>query len=95
MFHRYHNTNTDLDTDTNTDTDTDTKLNIHTNNDTMQIIHSDTNNHTALTSIPIVILVSVWYPYTRTGIFTNNIPGIGIGPVLILELIPNKDSYGY
>ena len=59
------------------------------------MVPTDTNNHTAPTSIPILILVSVWYPYTRTGIFTNNIPGIGIGLIPILELIPNKDSYGY
>ena len=46
-------------------------------------------------SIPIPILVSVSVPIP--GIFTNNVPGIGIDAIQILGLIPilipEKDSY--
>ena len=56
-----------------------------TDTDTRLMIHTYTNN--AQTSILIPI----------PGIVTNDIPGIGIGTIPILELIPilDKDSYRY
>ena len=40
-------------------------------------------------------MVPIQIPIPIPGNFTNNIPGIGIGTILILEVIPipDKDSY--